>query len=282
MAERRYYWLKLQEDFFSSVRIKKLRKIAGGDTYTIIYLKMQLLSIRNGGILRYAGYETSFAEELALDLDEEVENVSVTLQYLLACGLIETSDNIEYLLPFAAINTGSEGSGAKRVREFRERQKALQSNGDVTQVKLLCNTDIEIDREEESEIEKEEKGRSTRTSDDEADSNLETVLNFYMDKFNPTPSSQIVVALQDYVESIDADVIIHAMQIALDERKFAWSYINAILKRYNASGLSTMEKVLQSEQEYQSGKQSAKNVSEKRREKKPEEYTTKGSIFDAD
>jgi predicted phage replisome organizer len=147
MAEKRYYWLKLQEDFFSSLRIKKLRKIAGGDTYTIIYLKMQLMSIRNGGVLRYCGIEKSFAEELALDMDEDVENVSVTLQYLLACGLIETSDNIEYLLPFAALNTGSEGSGAKRVREFREKQKALHCNADVTQLKQICNGDIDIEKE---------------------------------------------------------------------------------------------------------------------------------------
>lgn len=153
IAERRYYWLKMQEDFFASKRIKKLRRIAGGDTYTIIYLKMQLLSIRNGGILKYTGLESSFAEELALDLDEEVDNVSVTLQYLLSCGLIETSDNIEYLLPFAALNTGSESSSAKRVREFRERQKALPSNASVTQLKRSGNVekdiDIDIDIEEE-------------------------------------------------------------------------------------------------------------------------------------
>lgn len=153
MAEKRYYWLKLQEDFFSSLRIKKLRKIAGGDTYTIIYLKMQLMAIRNGGVLKYCGIEKSFAEELALDMDEEVENVSVTLQYLLACGLIETSDNIEYLLPFAALNTGSEGSGAKRVREFRERKKALPCNADVTLLKQIGNGEIEKDKEVDKEIE---------------------------------------------------------------------------------------------------------------------------------
>lgn len=151
-TDRRFFWLKLQEDFFSSIRIKKLRKLAGGDTYTIIYLKMQLLSIRNGGILKYAGYEKSFAEELAIDLDEEPENVAVTLQYLLSCGLIETSDNIDYLLPFAALNTGSEGSGARRVREFRERQKALHCNDDVTQPLRLCNVEIEIEKEKDIEL----------------------------------------------------------------------------------------------------------------------------------
>ena len=152
MAEKRYYWLKLQEDFFSSVRIKRLRKIAGGDTYTIIYLKMQLLSIRNGGMLKYSGYEPSFAEELAIDIDEEPENVAVTLQYLSKCGLIETSDHIDYLLPFAAMNIGSEGSGAKRVRDFRERQKALQSNASVTEVKQIGNVEIEKEIEKEKDI----------------------------------------------------------------------------------------------------------------------------------
>ena len=36
---KKYYWLKLKDDFFNSREIKKLRRIAGGDTYTIIYLK---------------------------------------------------------------------------------------------------------------------------------------------------------------------------------------------------------------------------------------------------
>ena len=57
---KRYYWLKLQKDFFTQPKIKKLRKIAGGDTYTIIYLKMQLLSLNNGGKLFFEGIEENF------------------------------------------------------------------------------------------------------------------------------------------------------------------------------------------------------------------------------
>ena len=40
---KKYYWLKLKKDFFNSKEMKKLRRIAGGDTYTVIYLKMQLV-----------------------------------------------------------------------------------------------------------------------------------------------------------------------------------------------------------------------------------------------
>ena len=43
---KRYYWLKLKEDFFNDVRMKRLRKISGGETYTIIYLKLLLLSLK--------------------------------------------------------------------------------------------------------------------------------------------------------------------------------------------------------------------------------------------
>ena len=142
MADRKYYWLKLQDGFFNSKRIKKLRKLAGGDTYTIIYLKMQLVAMKNGGVLVYTGLEKTFAEELALELDEEPENVCVTVNYLLSCGLLETSDDKEYFIPYAVLNTGSEGGSAKRVREHRER-KSLHCNAGVTQVKQLCNTEIE-------------------------------------------------------------------------------------------------------------------------------------------
>lgn len=42
---KKYIWLKLQKDFFKRKEIKKLRKLAGGAVYTIIYLEMQLLSL---------------------------------------------------------------------------------------------------------------------------------------------------------------------------------------------------------------------------------------------
>ena len=158
MAENRYYWLKLQEDFFDSKRIKKLRRIAGGDTYTIIYLKMQLKALKSNGVLEYTGIENTFAEELALDLDERPEDVGLCLNYLLSVGLIETSDNIDFFLPYVIENTGTEGSSAKRMREYRERQsqKALpegamsQSDDGASHCATKC-----AHRYGEKEIEKE-------------------------------------------------------------------------------------------------------------------------------
>lgn len=136
MAEKRYYWLKLKEDYFNSPKIKKLRNIAGGDTYTIIYLKMQLLSVSNGGIISFEGIEDNFEKELSLKLDEQLEDVQLTLAYLKQQGLVETN-NEYYLFIEACNNIGSESQSAERVRRFREKQNniSLPCNDSVTQVK---------------------------------------------------------------------------------------------------------------------------------------------------
>lgn len=158
---RKYYWLKLEQNYLTSPKIKKLRKIAGGDTYTIIYLKMQLLSIEKGGIIDYEGIEPTFEEELSLILDEEVDNVKVTLSFLLSQGLIYSSDDNSFLLPEAADRIGTESESKARVQAYRERQKGLKSvtcNKNVTECNASVtesNTDIDIDIDIEKEKEKE-------------------------------------------------------------------------------------------------------------------------------
>lgn len=148
---RRYYWLKLKDDYLESPKIKKLRKIAGGDTYTIIYLKMQLLSVKTQGAIEYEGIEPSFVEELALKLNEDIDNVKITLSYLESQGLIEASEESTYLLPEALKSIGSETESASRMRALRTKKASL-CDSSVTS----CDTDIDIDieKDRDKEIEK--------------------------------------------------------------------------------------------------------------------------------
>lgn len=154
---KKYYWLKLKEGFFGQKEIKKLRKIAGGDTYTVIYLKMLLSAIKQGNRLYFEGVEENFPEELALELDEDPENVKMTLAFLERQGLIQIVSEDEFLLTRCEEMVGSETDSAIRVRKSRE-NKALQCNTDVTGVLQNGNTEIEIekdkDKEKELEIEK--------------------------------------------------------------------------------------------------------------------------------
>lgn len=153
MAIKKYYWLKLKENFFRQKEIKKLRKIAGGDTYTIIYLKMLLLSLQEEGKLYFEGVEDDFAEELALELDEDVNNVAMTIAFLLKHELLGVANNDEYILTRCNEMLGKESDSAERVRRHRLKQKeslkALQCNDHVTN----SNTEIEKEIEKEKDIE---------------------------------------------------------------------------------------------------------------------------------
>ncbi len=167
---KKYYFLKLSDDFFSGKEIKRLRKLAGGDTFVIIYLKMQLLSLKNEGKLFFEGFDDSFCDELAMDLDEEPDNVSVTLNFLIQHGLLEEVSFDEYFLPGVLNNITSEGSSAARMRKLREKRKAsqcdnnvtLQCNANVTDVKKKkkkCDVDIDIEKDIDIDIDIEQQHR---------------------------------------------------------------------------------------------------------------------------
>ena len=151
---KRYYWLKLPDDFFRQKPIKKLRRIAGGDTYTIIYLKMLLVSLKNEGKLFFDGVEENFTEEVALELDEEEENVKVTVQFLMAQGLLQLIDESEYELTECSRMVGSESASAERMRRLRDK-KTSQCDIGVTQQLHLSDVEkekeIEIDKDKEIE-----------------------------------------------------------------------------------------------------------------------------------
>ncbi len=151
---KKYWWLKLKADFFTNKRIKKLRRVAGGDTYVLIYLKMQLLSLKNDGELYFEGVEDNMIDEIALEIDEDVENVAVTVMYLIKNELIEEVDKETYSLTETKECIGSETASTVRSRKHRKlisETKALQCNTDATK----CNTEIEkeLDTEKELDIE---------------------------------------------------------------------------------------------------------------------------------
>lgn len=150
---KRYYWLKLPEDFFRQKPIKKLRKIAGGDTYTIIYLKMLLIAMKEDGKLYFEGVEDDFYEELSLELDEDSENVKVTVLFLIRQGLMELIDETEYRLTECEKMVGSEGASAERMRRMREKQASLCDKG-VTGKLHIGDVEKEIEKEKDIEIDK--------------------------------------------------------------------------------------------------------------------------------
>ena len=140
---KRFYWLKLQDNFFKNARIKKLRRIAGGDTYTIIYLKLMLLTTKANGLFIYEGVEPTIEEEIALKLDEKVDDVKILWNYLVANQMVEEQDNGDILIPEVKENIGSEtySNIYKRTKKLEYFQSPSNQ------------FPIEIDKEKEKDIE---------------------------------------------------------------------------------------------------------------------------------
>lgn len=136
MSDKRYYWLRLKEGFFDDKNIKFLRRQPNGDRLVIVYLQMQLKSLKTEGLIKYDKILPSCEEEIALELDEDAAIVSSAIEQLLRLGLIEKCDDQSIYMTALQELIGTETDAAERVRKHRER-KALQCNAPVT----ACNTE---------------------------------------------------------------------------------------------------------------------------------------------
>lgn len=98
-------------------------------------------------------------------------------------------------------------------------------------------------------------GITRARGDDEPPNDLARVMRFFQDRINTAPSTMCIEYLKSYTDSLGADVVLHACEIAIDERKPNWSYIQGILRRYEQDGLRTLDAVLQAEADFNRRKQ---------------------------
>lgn len=239
---KQYYWLQLKEDFFRQKEIKLLRKIAGGDTYTIIYLKMMLMSLKDEGEILYEGVGSNLAEEIALEIDEDVENVQITINYLMSKNLLVTSSEYEGFLSDVPNLIGSESDSARRVRKHRQIKKAEEKKLQCNAETLHCNTEvtngnteIEIEIEIEKDIEKEllqEEQKKISSSE---------VHLFFQKNLGVEPPT-IQQDIDYWIEDLSAPVVIEALRRTVESEK-PYSYAKGIMRKWANKGIKTIEAV---------------------------------------
>lgn len=217
MNEKRYYWLKLEENYFDLKVQKALRKLPSGSDMLICYLKMQLKYLNTGGIIEYQGICDDLSQELALDLDEEEDLVKMTLAILEKWKVIEACQEGLYITEMQS-RIGSKSDTALRVARHREKQKMLHCNNDVTK----CNSIKEIDIEKEIEIDKEQ--------DDVVE-----ICNLIEKNFNRTISPIEYEKIQAWLEDFDKDILIKAINESVFNNKKTFSYINGILRNWKTN-----------------------------------------------
>lgn len=219
---KRYYWLKLKDDFFDSRKMKKLRKVAGGDTYTIIYLKLQLLSINNEGVIEFEGTDEDIYHQLALDIDEEIDDIKMTLAFCSANDLIDYVDDDVFLNEVPAL-IGSETASTRRSRKHRRKQKALQSNGRA----LQCNTNAtKCNTEQEQDIEQEQERREKSKSSREEELTYRCYCQFIKNNSNIDDRDLFDKAIEQY----GWRNVLYTLVVIRDERKVKVSSFKYVLE----------------------------------------------------
>ena len=150
---RKYYYLKLKENYFDEDAIVLLESMQDGILYSNILLKLYLKSLKNGGKLQLDENIPYTAQMIATITRQQVGTVERALQIFMKLGLVEPlpsgalyMSNIELLIG----QSSTEGERKRRARLALQEQKALPKAGADK-----CPPEIEIEKEIDIEIEKE-------------------------------------------------------------------------------------------------------------------------------
>ena len=150
---KKFYWIKLKDDFFEQDKIDWLQEQKNGCEYIVLYLKLCLMSANNNGrLIRNIGEimipydEKKIAEKTGFSVD----TVVVAFGLFRKLGLVFYNSDGSLVLPAVPDLVGSETDAAERQRRSRARRKEkmleLESSGNknssdsVTLSQQYCDT----------------------------------------------------------------------------------------------------------------------------------------------
>lgn len=122
MQNKRYYWLKLKNDFFEGDEINWLEEQENGAVYILFYLKLCLRSLRSDGVLmrRVGKIEIPYdTKKLAEITGTPLPAAETAMALLTSAGLVEVQENGALFMPQMEDMTGSETERAAIMRKYR-------------------------------------------------------------------------------------------------------------------------------------------------------------------
>ena len=118
---KKYYYLKLKENFFESDEMILLESMPDGYMYSNILLKMYLRSLKDGGRLMVSGRIPYNADMLAMVLRHPVGVMEKALNVFRELGLIDVMDNGAIYMMDIQNFIGKSSSEGDRKRIYRQR-----------------------------------------------------------------------------------------------------------------------------------------------------------------
>ncbi|MDG4969920.1 phage replisome organizer N-terminal domain-containing protein [Lactococcus lactis] len=277
MADKRYYWFKMEQSFFEQKEIKYLRRLPGGDTYTIIYLKLILKSLENDGKIYYENIGDDYSQEWALEIEEDEKAVSFLVAFLINKGLMIDCGFDEFEITKTKSLVGSETASAERKRRQRERERELLQFKDVTdsQKSVTLSQVGHIESEIESEIEIE-------SDDDVGKNSLQSLSDFFSNNFHPI-SQRELEQLREFVNDSSYEMVRLALEIAVDNNARTIKYVRSIIVNWENNNIKTPENyhAFEAERKRKCASNSQNKFQQQKPVKKAPEWTDEGRLIKA-
>lgn len=164
---KKYYWLKLKNDFFKRHDIKIIEAMENGKDYVLFYMKLLLESVDHEGELRFSETVPYNDKMLATITDTNIDIVRSAVKVFSEFGMMEQfDDGTLYMLQVEKM-LGSETNDAVRMRKAREKQKQLEETHTKSEQcsKSFKNRspEIEIELEKDIELDKEKEEKKCTT-----------------------------------------------------------------------------------------------------------------------
>lgn len=157
MSDKKYYWIKLKEDFFEEDVISWIEEQEKGAYYSNFYLKLCLKAMNSEGrLIRKVGemlipYDVKTLSKIT-GVDQDT--VIVAMELLKRTGLIEILENGEIYLTQLKNMIGSESKWAEKKRLQRAKG---QSEDNVPLLSGQCPTEKEKEKEKDKDKDKDKK-----------------------------------------------------------------------------------------------------------------------------
>lgn len=154
---KKYYYLKLKENFFDSDELKILESMPNGVYYSNLLLKLYLKSLKYEGRLKLNEYIPYSPEMISTITNINIDTVRTGLKILEQLKLIEVlPDGTIYMLEIQNY-IGKSSSEGDRVREYRkkieeEKVKELPESTKVVQMYDERTPEIELELKKEIDI----------------------------------------------------------------------------------------------------------------------------------
>ena len=248
----RYYWLKLNENFFESDVVEWLEDQENGEKYVLLYLKLCLKSLKTDGVLvRQVGKMIiqHTAESIAKQTQFDIEIVESALDLFEQIGLIEKNDKGERYLPEVANMVGSNSASESATKKKTQRQNKKGQNVPEKGDKMSptsgtkcphergtkCPTEIRDKSIEYRDKEKDDYHHPKRKDDDEEKAHTEI---FSLWEKNMMPLTPIVgEKLQALLGEVGEAAVEQGILAAVEHGARNFAYVQTVARNY-ASGNS--------------------------------------------